>query len=159
MKMQEFIIYQTQGAMQMFYNSARSMPEDKLTWQPEETARTPLDLAQECAYFPLWMIPLLVDRKSPEYTPEDYQAMKDLRASWTTVDACEAACRENSEKYFAAIRAIPDDELDTMVDLPFAPGMKDSLAGVAMFHYWNLVYHLGQINYVQRMYGDVEMHG
>ena len=33
-----------------------------------------------------------------------------------------------------------------------------TLADVMMLCYWNIVYHLGQINQIQLMLGDEEMH-
>jgi hypothetical protein len=36
--------------------------------------------------------------------------------------------------------------------------MTVSLADVCFLHYWNTVYHLGQVNYLQTLLGDREMH-
>ena len=32
------------------------------------------------------------------------------------------------------------------------------MADILMLHYHNMTYHLGQINFIQLMYGDKEMH-
>ncbi len=63
------------------------------------------------------------------------------------------------EKLAEVILAVPDSALDDVISLPFAEGMTMSRAEVMMMTYWNYVYHTGQVAYIQRLYGDVEMHG
>jgi hypothetical protein len=42
--------------------------------------------------------------------------------------------------------------------LPFGPGFTVTTADVLFMAYQNTVYHTGQINYVQMLLGDTEMH-
>jgi hypothetical protein len=37
-------------------------------------------------------------------------------------------------------------------------GAKMTFAELLFLNYWNLVYHQGQIAYIQTLYGDREMH-
>jgi hypothetical protein len=61
------------------------------------------------------------------------------------------------EDLFRSARAVPPERLDEAIPLPWAPGMTDKVAHVLMMPYWQFVYHLGQMNYVQIMYGDRQM--
>ena len=42
--------------------------------------------------------------------------------------------------------------------MPWGDGMTETLANVMLHHFWNIVYHEGQIAYIQTIYGDREMH-
>jgi len=56
----------------------------------------------------------------------------------------------------AALRGLSDEELDREVTAPWgAPFKALFLAGVVASH---MEYHGGQVNYIQSLYGDAEMH-
>lgn len=153
----EFLILQLQRAVDDLFRSARAMPEEKLTWQTSETSRTPLDILQECAQSLKWPQHLLRDiTETP--TTEAFQAMQTERAQWTTIDACESAARKNLAETIEFIKSYPEDDLNRVISLPFVPNLNLTVAEILASPYWNLTYHLGQINYVQTMYGDREMH-
>lgn len=147
------IITMTENAINGFFNYARAVPEDKLTWQPAEGARSALDIAQECAQSPGWSAGLLKAKKFGGFDEERMAAIQEERAQWTTVEDCERVCRERSAALFEEIRAFPEDMMEETVELPW--GKKTYAWWEIMFlHYWNLTYHLGQIGYIQKMYGD-----
>lgn len=72
-------------------------------------------------------------------------------------DGREQALRETGE-LCSLIAAFPDEKLDEEVTLPVGGGMVLTMAEVLGVHYWNLVYHQGQVNYIQTLLGDREMH-
>jgi hypothetical protein len=153
MRVQDAMCRYTEGAVDLLYRFARRVPEDKLTWVPMDAGRSVLDQLQECAQAPIWYIPMLDPTFSHGYT--DFTEMGKARREWTTIDECERVTRENTEKLLAAIRAVPDEQLDEEVKMPWGETMKK--VDVIGFHHWNLTYHLGQIAYVQTLYGDKEM--
>ena len=57
-----------------------------------------------------------------------------------------------------AISDFPEGKLDEEITLPFGGGMTMTMADLLGLPYWNTVYHLGQINQIQLMLGDREMH-
>ena len=87
-----------------------------------------------------------------DYTDED----RARKMSLTTLDAAESCLREGNDALLKMIREMPDSKLAEKIDLPW--GATWSLAEVANMHYWNLVYHVGQINYIQTLLGDFDMH-
>lgn len=156
MEAKKYIASETMRVMEALFRSARSMPEDKLTWQPGDLGRTALDQLQECAMVPSWAASLLTTRKF-DFTPEMMKAAAEERSKWT-LDDCERECRERTEKLFEVMDAFPDEDLEKTMFLPFGGGKDRPFAEIMGLHLWNLTYHLGQIGYIQLMYGDKEMH-
>jgi uncharacterized damage-inducible protein DinB len=162
MDFKEFAIQRNAKASETLLRNVRAVPADKLSWRPAEKTRSALEVCQEAAQSPMWGVMILNHKGWPGGTPEQMQeqmaAAMAERQSWDTVDKCEAAMDANLEKLEAAIRALPDEELETVIRLPFGPGMDLPLAEICLVQYWNTTYHTGQVCYVQLMLGDAEMH-
>lgn len=79
-----------------------------------------------------------------------------LAGDLSTLDACEQACRTGTEELFKAVWQIPPAALEQTIMTPW--GEPFSLFEIAYHHYWNLSYHLGQIAYIQLLYGKMEYH-
>jgi hypothetical protein len=155
---QERVIAITQEAVDALFRTARAMPADKIEWRPLDEGRSALHQLQECAQAPSWATMILQPRAMPPLGPDDFARFRAQRSEWTTVDECERVCRENLEKFNAAVRNLTEDELEIKVILPFGGGTEWTLEQVLRLPYWNTVYHTGQINYIQTLYGDREMH-
>jgi hypothetical protein len=159
MTFQEQAAQLTRDAGASLFASAHAMPEDKLNWSPMGDARTALHMLQECAYY----LPTLAPWLSPgEGMSERFMAVAgpamEESKSWDTLDKVEAAYNGYVEDTLATIRAVPDDDLNREVGVPWAQGETLPAWKVMLTLYWNLVYHLGQINYIQTLYGDKDMH-
>jgi len=144
-------------ALDDLFRTAKAMPQDKLTWQCGGECRTALQLLQECAQSMKWPQSLL----NPEGFSFDSETMEKAmaeRAQWTTAEDCERAARANWQDTKAFIENYPEEDLDRVMALPFGPDLKLTVAEILGSPYWNMTYHLGQINYIQLMYGDKEMH-
>lgn len=126
-------------------------------WKPLDNGRSALDQLQECAQSPDWYRSILEARNSPKFDPAEMQKMMAERAQWPTIDACEKVCHERAQRLLGVIRTFPNQDLEKTISLPFAENQVFSMADVMLFLYWNLTYHLGQINYIQTLYGDFEM--
>lgn len=147
----------TMHAGDALFQSARAIPDDKLTWKAAGDPRTALDVLRECAFTPMGLPALLEGRGTDPDFMREFGAWAVEAQSWTTVAQVEAAYRQNIEISLAGIRNCPDSALDKEFPVPFGAG---KLTGeqIIMMCYWNMVYHMGQINYIQTMYGDKEMH-
>ena len=113
---------------------------------------------REIASSGYFFIPILKDRKPPVFSGEAMRETQSRMDSFETVADCIASARIVTGEINTLILAIPDDELEKEIDLPFGGGMRVTIADVCGMHYWNMVYHLGQINQVQLMLGDRDMH-
>lgn len=154
---QELIAIQIAKSVEDLFRSARAMPDDKLDWKPSDTARSALDMLQECAQSLKWPQTIL-ESDGTAFDQEAFEKARQERAQWTTVALCEEAARRNLTETIEYVKSYPDDDLNRVVPLPFAPELKPTVAEILASPYWNLTYHLGQINYLQTMYGDKEMH-
>ena len=158
MRYQDQVIRATSKSVEDLFRNARAMPEDKIEWKPLDKGRSVLDQLQECAQAPIWYVSMLESRKAPEFDEDTRKKAGEERQQWKTIDECEKVCGENSERLAELIDTFPDEDLEIMITLPFGDGMVVSMADVMMFQYWNNVYHIGQLSYIQTLYGDMEMH-
>lgn len=156
MTYQEQIIRLTESGNRDFLRSVRATAEDKLEWKALDEGRTVLGMAQECAQSALWFAIMLEKRTGTPFPMDDYPKMQAERAAWS-LDDCERIMQENTERLAAATRATPDEDLEQVLTLPWGD-IKASLADIMAYHYWNVTYHLGQVNFIQTLYGDKEMH-
>lgn len=155
MTYQEAIVELIQGAAADLFRSARTMPQDKLEWKPAETSRSPLELVQEIVQTTGWTTIILNNRGLPDLGEDPESDARDERKAWATLDACETELNNRTPALFEAIQNFPVDQLKETVDLPWGTM---SWLQVIDYAYWNIRYHDGQIQYVQTMYGDTEMH-
>jgi hypothetical protein len=151
MTIQDFIAEQTDIITEGILRSVRALPTDKLDWKPMGNGRSAIDQLAECASSPQIMMRAL-SGKGYSYEEED----RALKNSLKTIEEAERCLREGNAKLLEMIRAMPDEKLAEQIHLPWGDIWR--LAEVANMHYWNLVYHVGQINYIQTLLGDFEMH-
>lgn len=155
MSYRERMIMLTETANADFLRTVRATQPDKLEWKPLDQGRTVLDMAQECAQSASWFAQMLEDRSCDGFSMDDYPKAQAERATWS-LDECERKLTDNTQRLAAAIRAIPDADLDQALTLPW--GKTATLYEVISYHYRNVTYHEGQVNYIQTLYGDKEMH-
>lgn len=157
MDVREHIIAGTARATDDFFRYCRAVPEDKVNWSPLDAGRSVLDMAAECALSPTWGTSLLEHREF-KMSPEIMQQFMEAKAAITSIEQAEQVCRANCETFYAAVRAFPADELENTIQLPFGADPNWSFKQLMNIHLWNCTYHLGQVAYVQTLYGDKEMH-
>jgi hypothetical protein len=148
----EALIAMNNQAVDMFFGAVRKMPEDKQNWKPLEEGRSALEQAQEMATAP----DMFLMHLAPDRTPK-YNSYEDAMAAGANMDldACEAECRKLTQEINDAILKMTPEQMAQKHAMPW--GMEHSGAEIAGFHHWNAVYHLGQVNYIQTLYGDKSM--
>lgn len=135
-----------------------AMPSDRADWAPMGDARSVLSQMQEIATNARWFLPIIREGKAPDFDEHARREAMRLRESYDTIEKCVEAARESAGELCAAISAFPDERLESEITLPFGGGMVLTMADVLAMPTWNMVYHLGQINQIQLMLGDREMH-
>ncbi|GAB4462501.1 MAG: hypothetical protein OHK0029_29470 [Armatimonadaceae bacterium] len=146
-------------AMEGIFEAAWHIPKEKRLWSPMADARSAHSQLVECAAAPILHLPL-IEGDTNAYVAENfarYQAATQAlqEQSW---DEIRDYAREKHTLLVAAIRSVPNQKLEEVRMLPFNGGMQVTGADVLFLPYWNIVYHTGQINYIQTMLGDKEMH-
>jgi len=153
MRFQDQVVKQTQRALDDVIRAVEALPEDKRDWKPADTSRSALNQLQELAVAPRYFVELIDKGQMPQF--DDHE---NLMKSHDTFELCRESAREATSELCRAISEFPDERLEDEVKLPFGGGMVMSMADVLGLHAWNLTYHHGQINYIQTMLGDLEMH-
>lgn len=157
MRYQDQVVKLTQKALDDICRSALSVPVEKLEWIPMGKARSVLSQMQEIATSATWFLPLVESGVVPMFDEEMKENHTKFRQTLSHIDDCIAEAKQSTGQLCQAIIAFPDSNLDAEVELPFGSG-KTTMADVLAMHYWNMVYHLGQINLIQLMLGDSKMH-
>ncbi len=155
MRYQDQIVRSTQKALEDIVRAALAVPDEKVGWVPLGEARSVLSQMQEVAMGGEWLLPLI---RGQQADSDAHAAAEGRRRDTDSLVSCISAARASTMELCAAIEAVPDEELERELHLPFGGGMTVTIADVLGMHYWNLTYHLGQINQIQMMLGDRQMH-
>lgn len=147
--LQAFLTKATQKAMDDLIAAYLALPEDKRDWSPAETARTARDQMAECAILNGYTANLIQSRAWPS---RGYDVFLQEKARVVALDweQFQALLQENTQQSIAAIGATPDEVLSDEIALPWGPA---TLAEILAYPYWNMSYHVGQINYVASILG------
>lgn len=158
MKYQDYIIDAIGNAFKDAFKAARAIPEDKLSWRPLDQGRSALDQAQELAQCPDYVTGMVKGEASSDNDGGDWEKVMQERQAWDTLDKCQAVADEKLAALYDAIRACPDERLNETMWLPYDGGRDFTIMEIMDYPRWNANYHAGQINYIQTLYGDKEMH-
>lgn len=154
MTLKQNVIDKMNHAMEEVLRSAKKMPADKLTWSVNDAGRTPLNMLQELGVLAPWGAKLLKEREMGPFGEEQFKEYNAAMEALDTLEKCEAAIRAGTEKTAQAINETPDSDWEITVAMPWGD---KTLLDIAQFNAWNCDYHLGQINFIQTLYGDKDM--
>lgn len=157
MRFQDYIADATVAAAEEAFRYASKVPADKLEWEPLEAGRSVLDLCREMAMTPTWAIDT-IEGKPHDFTEEAFAAIKAEQSQWTTVDQCYEECERRMVELLELMRTMPDARLSDTRWLPYEGGRDFTIVEQMEYPKWNFNYHLGQIAYIQMLYGDNEMY-
>jgi hypothetical protein len=158
MRLQDYMIDVTRAAAREAFKCARAVPEDKVDWKPLDAGRSVLDQCRELAKCPDWCYTIISGEPEPEWNEEFMAAQKAEMEAWKTVEDCEAECERRLDRLCALFGAMPDERLSETKWLPYDGGRDFAMPEMMDYPRWNFNYHLGQISYIQTLYGDKEMH-
>ncbi len=148
----------TQEALAGLFRTARHIPADKYHWSPMDAGRSAQSQIAECALTPLLYLSVLDGTPMDFSDPVVRTQGETMMASLDTLDAAEAAAKEHYATLYARFDALTDADLEKTVHLPFGGGRDVPVANFLFFTSQNVIYHTGQINYIQLLLGDTEMH-
>lgn len=138
----------------MLTKAALAIPQDKREWNPGGKARSTKDILVECAGFPQWITFAVQNKRMPtEVEAQNFQT--SITSEAKTVEALTEILNKETDKYIEFVKTIPESRYTEEMTFPWGTF---TLAATLGFHSWNNTYHLGQINYLQLILGDTEMH-
>lgn len=157
MRIQDYMVEATRTAAKEAFRYAKAVPDDKIEWQPDGMGRSVLDLCRELAMCPAWAVDT-INGVEHKFDDEAFAAIKLEQQQWKTPAECEEECDKRLEQLFDLFRNLPDERLKDTRWLPYDGGRDFTVAEMMEYPRWNFTYHLGQIAYIQILYGDKEMH-
>jgi hypothetical protein len=158
MRYQDYIADETRKAAAEAFRNAKAVPADKHDWKPLDNGRSVLDQAREMAKCPDWAYDICSGTTQPDWSEDNMAAQKAEMDKWTTVEQCEQECNKRLDKLAEFYKSMGDERLTETKWLPFDGGRDFTMVEMMDYPRWNFVYHNGQINYIQTLYGDKEMH-
>lgn len=137
--LQEFLASTTIQAASDLEAILLCLPEDKRNWKPAATTRSALDQVAECALMNERSIAMMDRQDFPEtWAYLEYQEqIAALTQDWPSL---QRLLHESAVRVAAVIRTVPDET---------ALAQADTLS----YPYWNMTYHIGQINYLTSLLG------
>lgn len=134
-----------EDGLPMLTKAVEAVPEDKLDWKPAEGSRTIRQLFTEIVMMTGYVAQALDERGVPPYEEmADEYAKKSIPQLTTQLD-------KNAKHYYEAIKNFPEAEYGKTLEAPWGVW---TYFQTMSYPYWNLMWHTGQINYIQTMYGD-----
>lgn len=150
--LRDAIVDRTLRTMEDLIRNAEAVPPDKLEWHAIGKSRTVLDLVRECCEVNERWAQILREKRWVDWSPEQTQAYYD---SMVDLPAAVAKLRETTASYVDSVRAVPYEELQEVLELPWT---KLTMAEALIHAVWHMSYHEGQISYIQTLYGDWNDH-
>ena len=133
-------------------------PDDRLSWSPSPTSRSPLHQVVHAAESIGNIHGFLTDRTFDVPTPEEAdRGFREFERMITRREEAVKLFERRADAFVAWLDALRPDELDRLVTTPF--GMGDVPTGVAIgFPAMHTRWHQAQIDYIQTIYGDLDWH-
>ena len=133
-------------------------PDDKVNWAPAPTARTPVQIVAHCAMV-VKNINDFLDGRPLQFTDTAAadKYFREQERPYTTRERAVSLLEKNSAEYLAWLDALTPERLNTSIQLPFGLGSAPLAAGLA-FPAAHTQGHVGQIDYIQTIYGDLDWH-
>jgi len=150
--LQESAAAATEKSLTVLLYEVGRTPDDRLSWKPSDTARSMLEILAECTLVTRnWAeILALGETLSGEAYFSVFSGLDALLSREAVVEAFAAA----TAQLVSVIRGIPDEKLSDELQLFWGES-----APLGSWLHWVAIhnsYHLGQICYIQRQYGDLE---
>lgn len=137
--------------------TAQAMPQDKLAWRPLDNGRSVLDLLGDAAQRPRLVLGMIDPDSGFVLSPDTTAQLRQERAGWTR-EECLQTLDAGIDALLAYLNALSDEELSRPLTLPVRGAITLPIAGWFVVVYRTFVARFAQINYVQILYGDFEMH-
>lgn len=147
----ETLAGQIEWAAKNFAYNLDFIPDDKLNWKPAASANSALEVAGHVVMALNGLKGMIEGVLKGDAKPEfGHEA-----PNFSSRDDAKAAVISAGESYAQTLRAIPENELNKQVEMPFG---KFPLAFIAGMGTTDTIHHHGQIAYIQTLLGDTESH-
>jgi hypothetical protein len=140
-----------QGVTGMYLADVAALPEDKWTATFGGCTRPASELTGDALNFLAWTTHVL----KGEAAPDMRETMGPMIARCGTKESASEAMKEVTAAFSAAFMAASDEALNATVAVPWGESPLFGICNTAVSHIW---YHDGQLNYIQSLLGDDQVH-
>ncbi len=126
------------------------IPEGRRNWVPSGCAKTPMEIYMECAGCYMFFA-RLVQGEAADWGEVLRKAKEDR-----SLDDAKRLMDEYQEALFKALDSLPESKLNEKMILPW--GQETTWGQFAFLASYHTCYHAGQLNYIQTLLGDADMH-
>ncbi len=138
------------GMIKEMYNKDCRHLSDEQFMKNYGQAKSAMAITAECGGFNKICSAMIRGEEVAEGTNQAYQDAVTNKAE--AMELLNSSCDELS----AAVAGLADDDLNTEIQAPWGePITKINLARMCP---WHMTYHDGQLNYIQMMEGDMDVH-
>ena len=131
-------------------------PDDKISWSPSATARTPIQIFGHAAASPHFIMGMLIGKPFPfAGFAELDAAMREEEKSFTDRKQVLDILDKTSAEYLAWLDTLTPEQIGSTVSMPF--GQIPMAVGITLAAD-HIRSHTAQINYLQTIYGDHDWH-
>ncbi|HHX38836.1 MAG TPA: DinB family protein [Armatimonadetes bacterium] len=146
----------TREGKSRFLNTFAFVPDDKLTWTPSPTAHSALRIAAHVGVCNQTLVGALTGEAAPSNDRAELLAMGEAaEKAITTREAAIQLIEESTETVLAALDQVKPDQIDKMVETPF---LKAPMSFFLTLFGSHMGQHAAQIDYLQTIWGDHELH-
>jgi len=142
----------TAEATDSLLKAAEFIPADKLNWSPGGAARGALPIVVECGGL-YGLFAALLRGHPVKLDESDIEA---FQARYQDLAAARAMVEENARTLTGVIRQLGPEDLAKEITLPWEARI--SVSEAIFFPAQHTQYHFGQLNYIQTILGDAQMH-
>ncbi len=151
--LRKFLIGQAQRLSDSLMVNLKAIHEEKRNVSPGGIARSPIYMVAECAAVNGMLGDFLAGREVAIPAAEEREA---FYRSFTTAEKAMALLEKNTTSVMEAVAHLSEEALAEVIPTPFGREMsRFDFAELIMGH---MNYHIGQLNYIQTLYGDAESH-
>jgi hypothetical protein len=129
------------------------LSDEQIAACPMGKARTPLNFTAEVGGFNDMVAKYVMGEQPSMPSPEERKAFAD---SIDTRDKAVALVQRGTDALIAAVKGADESGLAKKITTPW--GEETTALEFANMAAGNMMYHCGQINYIQSLYGDAEDH-
>lgn len=147
--LQEF----TKQAHHFMTKDLQALPEDKQNACPGGCARTPLNVIAECAMVHRMVGDFLRTGKAERIPAEERDAHLN---SFDTMEKALAYLDRETQYLLGVLETLDENTLGDVSEEPL--GFPMTRFGLAQLPAMHMMYHDGQLNYIQSLYGDDKVH-
>jgi hypothetical protein len=147
------LVTATERAAGRLINDLNAIPDDHEDHCPGGCARSAVNIAAECAVINGLVATFLATGEAKRPAPEERDA---LLASYNSKTKAREFLSEETQRLIESIKNVDPETLgEEVVFFPGRPADRFTVASLPVGH---MMYHDGQLCYIQTLYGDSKIH-